>query len=84
MSQINAFKYNVPSIPSMSATHSAVVLLLTIRVIFVDDQERMQFLLFCKNIYPPALDPPSHNGWIRNRREMRIYQSAFVYFNFFQ
>ena len=32
------------------------------RLIFVDDQERMQFSLsFCKNIIcPPALDTPSH------------------------
>ena len=51
MSQINAFKYNASSIPSMSAKHSAAVLLLRIRLIFVDDQERMQSsLLFCKHV----------------------------------
>ena len=57
MSQINTFKYNVSSVPSMSAKHSAAVLLSTIRLILVDYQERIQFsLLFC----PPAVDTPSH------------------------
>ena len=45
MSQINSFKYNVSSIPSMSAKHSAAVLLSTIRLILVDYQERIQFSL---------------------------------------
>ena len=60
MSQIQAFKYIVSSIPSMSAKHSAAVLVLTIHLIFVDDQEKNAILLFCKNICPPALDTSSH------------------------
>ena len=60
MSQINAFKY-VSAIPSMSAKHSGAALLLTISLIFVDQQERIQFsLFFCKNICLPALDTLLH------------------------
>ena len=62
ISQINAFKYNVSSIASVSARHPAAGLLLTVRLILVNDQERMQFLLlFCRSIIcPPALDTLSH------------------------
>ena len=61
ISQINAFKY-VSSIASVSARHPAAGLLLTVRLILVSDQERMQFLLlFCRSIIcPPALDTLSH------------------------
>ena len=95
MSQIQAFKYIVSSITSMSAKHSAAVLVLTIHLIFVDDQEKNAILLlFCKNICPPALDTSSHKlayaasvyttmvGFEIDEK-MRINQSAFVYYNFF-
>ena len=51
MSQIQAFKCIVSSIPSMSAKHSAAVLVLTIHLILVDDQKKMQFCYYSVKIY---------------------------------